>query len=56
MSAQPAAGAGSWALPRALLLAYVAVFAVLGIEPYDRGAWALEHLLVFVAIAIFIAT
>lgn len=46
----------SWARPRALLLAFGVVFVALGIAPHDRAAWALENVLVIVALAMFVAT
>jgi putative membrane protein len=53
--ASPAVAA-SWAYPGGLLLLFALVFIALGIAPYNRAAWALENVLVVVAIAIFIAT
>jgi putative membrane protein len=53
---EPQRPAADWAWPRGLLLAFGAWFTALGLAPYDRAAWALENVLVVVAIAIFVAT
>jgi len=60
----PGAGVGgrwrsawaAWSYPLWLLAVFAGIFVALGVAPYDRGVWALENLLVVIAISIFIAT
>lgn len=43
-------------VPKILLIAFTAIWAVLAISPVDRADWLLENLLVFAAIPVLIGT
>jgi putative membrane protein len=46
----------AWSYPLWLLAAFAVIFVALGAAPYDRGVWALENLLIAIALSLFIAT
>jgi putative membrane protein len=46
----------AWNYPLRLLAAFVAISLALGVAPFDRGVWALENLLIAIALSFLIAT